>query len=110
MMASSGGWHCRYRSLQNMLRRDQSNTELNMPRVSGNSQKRNAQKPFRSDLCNLQRVERKALPFLLSRNTLYGPPQSSHSLAPQDGGTDFACQIEKVPVRPFDLARQLLAI
>src|ERR1700738_18501 len=103
-MASSRGWHCSQRSPQNILCGGQSNTELNMPRVSGNSQERNAQKPFRRDLCNLQCVKPKAMTFLLSENTLHGPAQSSGSLAPQDGCPDLACQIEKVPVRSFNLS------
>jgi hypothetical protein len=56
---------------------NQSNTELYMPRVSGNTRERDAQKPFGSDLGNFERVKAKALPFLLSHDTLHGPPQSS---------------------------------
>src|SRR5467141_1161464 len=79
-----------------------------MSGMGGDTHERDTEETFRNDFRNLQRV--KLLPFLLRQNTLHCPAQSSWLVAPQDGGSYFTGQVEKIPFHALDVASQRRAI
>ncbi len=88
--------------------RDQPNTLLNVSRMGGDAQERNAAEPFRNNLCNFERVR---LLLLASRqDALHGPAHCSWPIATENGCLHRARQVEKVPLRTLDISGQSRAI
>jgi hypothetical protein len=76
--------------------------------MGSDTDKRNAEEPFRNGFGNLQRI--KLLPFLFPQNTLHGRSQSSWPVTTQDSDLELAGQVEKVPIRALNSSRQCIAI
>src|SRR5271169_4232367 len=79
-----------------------------MAKMSRNTYKRNAEKPFRSHFRNLQRVKLLSLPF--HQELLDCLPQGSQLLATKGDCSDLANQIEEVPLRFLDFSAKSISI
>jgi len=87
---------------------DQANRFLDMPGMNGNPGERNAEEPFRDNICNFKRV--KFQPGQSRKRAPDGPAHGVWPLATQDDGPGHTREIEIVPFRFLDFSSESISI